>query len=143
VPARLDPTADARARVRVQLHRETDYAAEAASLTAYREALGDDPVLTVPQVQADYCTATILATDFAPGIAIDRLADPQPAPRAHRDHVAAALTRLSVREFFEMRLVQTDPNFGNYLFDADTGRIALIDFGATEVVSPQPGGAAA
>ena len=134
-PARPDPTAMLE-RIRQQLHRETDYAAEAASLTAYREALGDDPVLTVPAVQADYCTATILATDFAPGIAIDRLADPT-QPRAHRDHVAAALTRLSVREFFEMRLVQTDPNFGNYLFDAETGRIALIDFGATEVVSPR------
>jgi predicted unusual protein kinase regulating ubiquinone biosynthesis (AarF/ABC1/UbiB family) len=69
-------------------------------------------------------------------VAIDRLADPR-QPREHRDHVAAALTRLSVREFFEMRLVQTDPNFGNYLFDAETGRIALIDFGATEVVSPR------
>ena len=134
-PARPDPTAMLE-RIRQQLHRETDYAAEAASLTAYREALGDDPVLTVPAVQADYCTATILATDFAPGVAIDRLADPA-QPRTHRDHVAAALTRLSVREFFEMRLVQTDPNFGNYLFDADSGRIALIDFGATEVVSPR------
>ena len=132
-PVRPDPTPMLE-RIRVQLHRETDYAAEAASLTAYREALGDDPVLTVPQVQADYCSAKILATDFAPGVAIDRLADPR-QPREHRDHVAAALTRLSVREFFEMRLVQTDPNFGNYLFDADSGRIALIDFGATEIVS--------
>ena len=35
-----------------------------------------------------------------------------------------------------MRLVQTDPNFGNYLFDAASGRIALIDFGATEAVLP-------
>jgi predicted unusual protein kinase regulating ubiquinone biosynthesis (AarF/ABC1/UbiB family) len=51
--------------------------------------------------------------------------------------VAAALARLSVREFFEMRLVQTDPNFGNYLYDAASGRIALVDFGATEIVTPQ------
>ena len=36
-----------------------------------------------------------------------------------------------------MRLVQTDPNFGNYLFDAASGRIALLDFGATEAVAPE------
>lgn len=36
-----------------------------------------------------------------------------------------------------MRLVQTDPNFGNYLFDKESGRIALIDFGATESVTSE------
>jgi len=58
-------------------------------------------------------------------------------PQAQRDRVALALCRLAVHEFFHMRLVQTDPNFGNYLFDADTGRVALLDFGATEAVSVQ------
>ena len=33
--------------------------------------------------------------------------------------------------------MQTDANFGNYLFDAASGRIALIDFGATETVTPE------
>lgn len=32
--------------------------------------------------------------------------------------------------------MQTDPNFANYLFDADSGRIALLDFGAAQVVPP-------
>ena len=58
------------------------------------------------------------------------------ASQAQRDRVATALVRLAVREFFEMGLVQTDPNFGNYLFDARTGKVALLDFGTAEKVVP-------
>jgi predicted unusual protein kinase regulating ubiquinone biosynthesis (AarF/ABC1/UbiB family) len=123
------------ARIQSQLEHETDYRAEARAAHAYRERLGDDPVLTVPAVVDEHCTDHIIATDFAPGIAVDQWAHAG-APQAQRDHVAIALSRLAVHEFFRMRLVQTDPNFANYLFDAASGRIALIDFGATEVVLP-------
>jgi predicted unusual protein kinase regulating ubiquinone biosynthesis (AarF/ABC1/UbiB family) len=132
VPKALDPAAQL-ARVREQLHLETDYIAEARNASEYRRRLGDDPVLTVPAVWPEHSTAHILATDFAPGVPVDQLTRPG-VPQAQRDHVAAALSRLSVHEFFRMRLVQTDPNFGNYLYDAATGRVALIDFGATEAV---------
>ena len=132
VPPELDP-APLLARVREQLHRETDYRAEARAATEYRRRLGDDPVLRVPAVHEDHSTDHILATDFATGEPIERLAH-DATPQAERDRVAAALSRLSVREFFEMRLVQTDPNFGNYLYDSASGRIALLDFGATEAV---------
>jgi len=122
------------ARVREQLHRETDYRAEAESMNAYRKALGEQPGLWVPTVHGDFSTANILATDFADGAPVESLVS---APQAQRDAVALALCRLSVREFFEMRLVQTDPNFANYLFDATRQRVVLLDFGATEVVQPQ------
>jgi aarF domain-containing kinase len=134
VPARLDP-APLLARVREQLHRETDYRAEAQAMVAYRARLGDDPVFTVPAVHEEHCTAHILATDFAPGMPVDRLAEGG-TPQAQRDAVAGALCRLAVQEVFQMGLVQTDPNFGNYLYDSASGRIALLDFGATEAVTP-------
>jgi len=136
VPSGMDPGAVQAllARVQTQLEHETDYRAEARAAHEYRARLGDDPVLTVPAVADEHCTDHIIATDFAPGIPVDRLAHAG-APQAQRDHVASALSRLAVHEFFRMRLVQTDPNFGNYLFDAASGRIALIDFGATEVVA--------
>ena len=132
-------------QVREQLLHETDYAAEAAALMDYRARLGSDPVLWVPAVVPEHCTPHILATEFAAGTPVADLARPDhgvhganaAALQAQRDHLAFALARLAVREFFEMRLVQSDPNFGNYLFDAATGRIALLDFGATEPVSAQ------
>ena len=35
------------------------------------------------------------------------------------------------RELFDFRLMQTDPNFANYLYRPDDGRIVLLDFGST------------
>jgi aarF domain-containing kinase len=134
VPAALNIT-PLLERARQQLLQETDYRAEARAATVYRLRLGADPVLMVPTVHDDYSTAHILASDFAAGDAVDRVASNGTSPY-NRDRIAAALCRLAVREFFDMRLVQTDPNFGNYLFDAASGRIALLDFGATEVVTP-------
>jgi predicted unusual protein kinase regulating ubiquinone biosynthesis (AarF/ABC1/UbiB family) len=97
--------------------------------------LGEVPGLFVPAVHEDFSTAHILATDFAAGTPIDRLA--ASGTQAQRDAAAWTLSCLSVREFFEMRLVQTDPNFANYLYDAAGGHIVLLDFGATEHVSLQ------
>ena len=124
------------AQVRDQLLHETDYTAEAVLASDYRARLGEDPMLHVPAVHAEHSTATILAMDFAAGEPIDRLAAGS-ASQALRDQVATALCRLAVREVFEMGLVQTDPNFGNYLFDATSGRIVLLDFGATQQVTPE------
>jgi predicted unusual protein kinase regulating ubiquinone biosynthesis (AarF/ABC1/UbiB family) len=90
----------------------------------------------VPAVVDEHCTEHIISTDFAPGEAVDRLARGG-GTQAQRNHVATALSRLAVHEFFRMRRAQTGPNFGNYLFDAASGRIALIDFGATESVSAE------
>ena len=37
-----------------------------------------------------------------------------------------------MRELFEFRFMQTDPNFANFLYDAPTGKLTLIDFGAAK-----------
>ena len=120
--------------VRTQLLLETDYAAEARLATEYRQRLGPDPVLQVPEVHAALSTAHILAMDFAPGRPIEQL-NRNDVPQRLRDQVATALCRLAVREIFDMQLVQTDPNFGNYLFDEPSGKLTLLDFGATQHVT--------
>ena len=53
------------------------------------------------------------------------------APEKERNTAATALLDLALREVFDWGLVQTDPNFANYLYQPDTGRIQLLDFGAT------------
>jgi predicted unusual protein kinase regulating ubiquinone biosynthesis (AarF/ABC1/UbiB family) len=119
---------------RRQLHEEADYAAEARALTEYRDRLGDDPVLRVPEVHEDLTTPRLLAMDFAPGVPVDALANGGET-RGERNRVAEALSRLALRELFELGLVQTDPNFANYLYDEHRGQIVLLDFGAVRRVS--------
>mgnify|MGYP000613163409 CR=1 FL=1 len=61
-------------------------------------------------------------------IYIDAIID---LPQAERDRVMTALIELMLLELFELRMVQTDPNFANYQYRASSGQIVLLDFGAT------------
>jgi aarF domain-containing kinase len=45
--------------------------------------------------------------------------------------------RLCLRELFEFRFMQTDPNWANFMFDANTGKIQLIDFGASRAYTKE------
>lgn len=49
----------------------------------------------------------------------------------HRKIIGAAVFKLCLRELFELRCMQTDPNWSNFLYDVNTKRLMLIDFGST------------
>ena len=40
------------------------------------------------------------------------------------------MLELCFRELFEWQVMQTDPNPANYLYEKNTGRLNLLDFGA-------------
>jgi len=122
------------AEAKRQLHEEADYLGEARHLRDYAGRLGEDAAFLVPTVDADLTTAEVLAMSFVPGEPIETLAE---APQATRDLVATRLWDLVSREFFDWGLVQTDPNFANYRYDAASGRIGLLDFGATRPYAPE------
>lgn len=132
MPRGVDP-APLFEEARRQLHRETDYAAEADAMETYADRLGEDPDLIVPRPHRDLCTPQILAMDFLTGEPVDRVVETRHS-QADRDRVAGLLARLTFRELFDFGLVQTDPNFSNYLYDADTRRIALLDYGAAHAI---------
>jgi predicted unusual protein kinase regulating ubiquinone biosynthesis (AarF/ABC1/UbiB family) len=64
-------------------------------------------------------------------VAIERLTA---LPQATRDAVMTLMLRLLMAELFDWRLMQTDPNFANYRYDLNSGRLILLDFGAARVV---------
>ncbi|MCB1800146.1 MAG: AarF/ABC1/UbiB kinase family protein [Gammaproteobacteria bacterium] len=113
-----------------QLHLEADYQYEADSLTRFAALLDDDPRFLLPNPVPELCTGEVLCMQFLSGDPIESL---RQAAAGRRDAAAGALTGLALREVFEWGLVQTDPNFANYLYDVDTGQIQLLDFGATRV----------
>lgn len=129
VPAGTDLRALAAEAVR-QLAREADYLAEAASLERFASLVADEPGLLVPRAHRDLTTARVLAMDYVAGEPLETLSAPG-VRQATRDAVGTLLERLMFRELFEFHTMQTDPNFANYLWQPETGRVVLLDFGAT------------
>jgi predicted unusual protein kinase regulating ubiquinone biosynthesis (AarF/ABC1/UbiB family) len=111
-----------------QLHDEADYLREGAYLARYGHLLADTPAFLVPALHADLTTTDVLAMSFVGGVPVEQMAL---ASQAERDQIASLLISLLFRELFEFRLLQTDPNFANYRYDAQTGQLILLDFGAT------------
>lgn len=122
------------AEAKRQLAQEADYHTEARFLARYRKLVADEPRLVVPRVHRDLTTARILAMDYVEGAPLDALAE---APQALRDAVGRLLERLLFRELFEFGVMQTDPNFANYLWDPGAERVGLLDFGATVEFAPE------
>jgi len=114
-----------------QLQQEADYIAEGRFLERYATLVADDPALLVPRVHWDYTTPRVMAMDFVEGVPLEEMGRDD-VPQKQRDKLGAALEYLTFRELFEFRVMQTDPNFANYLFQPDSGRLVLLDFGATQ-----------
>ena len=133
LPRELD-VAPLLAEAKRQLAEEADYDREGAQMALFGRLLADDPALVVPQLDEEFTTASVLAMSFVEGQPIESLVT---APQATRDAVVTMLIRLVLRELFEFGVMQTDPNFANYRFQPETGRLVLLDFGAARAVPPE------
>ena len=118
-----------------QLGQEADYLAEAEFLERFATLVTDEPQLVVPRMHRDLTTARILAMDYMEGEPLETLAA-DGVPQATRDAIGTLLERLMFRELFEFRVMQTDPNFANYLWQPATGRLVLLDFGSSVHFEP-------
>jgi predicted unusual protein kinase regulating ubiquinone biosynthesis (AarF/ABC1/UbiB family) len=115
-----------------QLHEETDYRREAVCLDRFRALLAGTEGFVLPQVHADWSTESVLAMSFVSGRSIEEAATED---QDLRDLIMERLVSLTLKELFEFKLMQSDPNFANYLYDPTTGDIVLLDFGATRELS--------
>jgi len=122
------------AEAKRQLKQEADYLIEAKYLRDYRELVREDDCFVVPKVHDDLTTKRILAMDYASGEPLEALGEEGVAQEL-RDHAGTLLERLLFRELFEFRTMQSDPNFANYLYRPEDGRIVLLDFGSTVTFS--------
>ena len=120
----LDPLLD---EARHQLHHEADYEHEAELLRRFHAHLEQDQRFTVPGVIGELSSRRVLTMDYLHGKSIETIENLE---SAKRNDAARHLTELAFREVFDWGLVQTDPNFANYLYEHETGRIQLLDFGA-------------
>ena len=121
---------------RTELAWECDYLLEAESQARYRRLIVNDPLLNkytyVPQVYPELSSARVLTSSFIRGMSIDKAVN---LPAAERNAIARTMLVLTIRELFEWRFIQSDPNFGNFLYDETQRKINLIDFGAAREYS--------
>ena len=117
-----------------QLAEEADYHAEARALAHFHAVLKDAPDFRTPAPHEDLSTRDVLAMDFIASAPIETL---ETADQAMRDQAATRLFSLLFREVFELRRIQSDPNPANYRVERETGRLVLLDFGATRLL-PEP-----
>jgi predicted unusual protein kinase regulating ubiquinone biosynthesis (AarF/ABC1/UbiB family) len=120
------------AEAKVQLHNEADYHFEAEQVALYQQQLGDNPHFIVPKVYPKLSNNSILCMQFVEGVAIESLTE---SSQAVRDQIATLLMELCFKELFKFKLLQSDPNFANFQYQADTQKIVLFDFGATRTIS--------
>ncbi len=117
---------------RTELAWECDYAREAACAQRYRDLLASSPeqntVFSVPQIYPSASGPHVLTMEFMSGTAVTRIAS---FTQTQRDWIGTQILRLCLREIAEFRFMQTDPNWTNFLFNAATGRLELLDFGAS------------
>jgi predicted unusual protein kinase regulating ubiquinone biosynthesis (AarF/ABC1/UbiB family) len=124
------------AEAKRQLRQEADYLVEARSLSRYGALVSHEPGVRMPRVHADITTRHIIAMDYLEGIRLDDWIRTN-ASQARRDAVGQLIERLLFRELFEFRLMQTDPNPANYLYDSTGRHLVLLDFGSVAEFSQE------
>ncbi|AXQ99670.1 AarF/ABC1/UbiB kinase family protein [Pseudoalteromonas piscicida] len=120
------------AEAKFQLLAETNYQQEANYLQQFACGLAKDTRFKIPKVYQSLSSKHLLTMEYVSG---EPLAEAVALPQPARSKIMATLIELFFIEMFELKLIQTDPNFANYLFNKDPLQIVLLDFGATRVVS--------
>ena len=126
--------------MRVHLHNEIDYRREARYTEEVAALLHDveAPLVNydVAELYPRYCTDTVLAMEFIEGVPVT---DPSVSglSQARRNALGKGMLALFFCEVYRWGVLQTDPNFGNYLLRLDDRRkrearddLVLLDFGS-------------
>jgi len=113
---------------RGELHWECNYEREATYQRAYRKLVINYPKdFYCPLVIDHLSTKSILVSEFVYGKEIDLFMN---SSQEQRDRIGTLLIKLCFKELFEFKMMQTDPNPANYLYDQSSDIMNLIDLGA-------------
>ncbi|KAL1964216.1 hypothetical protein VTN77DRAFT_7174 [Rasamsonia byssochlamydoides] len=116
------------ANARTELAWECDYVREAQCLERFRQLLRDDPIFVVPEIIHEASGKQVLTMQRMDGIAVTKIKN---FTQEQRDWIGTQILRLCLKEICEFRFMQTDPNWTNFLYNAETNRLELLDFGAS------------
>ncbi|KAA0701826.1 Atypical kinase COQ8B, mitochondrial [Triplophysa tibetana] len=110
-----------------ELAWECDYRREAESAKRFRSLLKDDPAFVVPEVFDELSARRVITMELVNGVPLDRCVD---LDQETRNEICYNILQLCLRELFEFRFMQTDPNWANFFYNSEQKKICLLDFGA-------------
>ncbi|KAI9807265.1 MAG: hypothetical protein M1833_000008 [Piccolia ochrophora] len=117
------------ANARTELAWECDYVREAECGQKFKELLSDEQdVFTVPAIIPEASGKQVLTAERMEGIGVTKA---EGLDQATRDWIGTQILRLCLRELTEFGFMQTDPNWTNFLWNADSRKLELLDFGAS------------
>jgi hypothetical protein len=116
---------------RQELKVECDYIQEAQNQKCFKEWIEQDEELQkqrfrVPAVIDTLSTKKILTSEYCPGSSIDIVSTQ--GDEKERNRIGRAILYLTMKELFCWRFMQTDPNWGNFLYDTKTRTTYLVRF---------------
>lgn len=117
------------ANARTELAWECDYIREADGAKRFKTLLADETsIFTVPDVYDEACGKQVLTMERMEGQAVTQV---QNFSQDQRDWIGTQILRLCLKEIIDFKYMQTDPNWTNFLYNHDTRRLELLDFGAS------------
>ncbi len=117
------------ANARIELAWECDYIREAECGRRFEQLLFDESdVFVVPKVYSEASGKQVLTMEFMDGIGVTRV---KSFSQEQKDWIGSQILRLCLREITEFKFMQTDPNWTNFLYNAETNKLELLDFGAS------------
>ena len=125
---------------RKELAWECDYLREADCQRYYTKLLDsaeETEGFYVPIVYDELCTQRVFTSELISGIPVDRLEKMSSVSQEIKNNVAKRLLRLCLREVFEFRFIQSDPNWSNFFYDIERDVISLLDFGSSREYSKE------
>ncbi|KAH7318705.1 ABC1 protein [Stachybotrys elegans] len=117
------------ANSRLELGWECDYLREAECAKRFKELLkGERDTFVVPDVHPEASGKHVLTMDFMEGVGVTRITS---FTQEQRDWIGTQILRLCIKEITELKFMQTDPNWTNFLYNVKLDKIELLDFGAS------------
>ncbi|XP_054651186.1 atypical kinase COQ8B, mitochondrial [Dunckerocampus dactyliophorus] len=110
-----------------ELAWECNYEREAECAKKFRSLLEGDEFFQVPEVVDELSGRRVLAMELVQGVPLDGCVD---LDQETRNKICFNILQLCLRELFEFRFMQTDPNWANFFYNSETKKVILLDFGA-------------
>jgi aarF domain-containing kinase len=109
-----------------ELGMETDYENEATNQMKYKELIANERSFYIPIVYNELTRKQVLVSEFVYGESFETICK---ETQEVRNWVAYKILELTFKELFELKFMQTDPNWSNFFFNPFKKEIVLLDFG--------------